>query len=62
MYVTDKDNHHISMFTSEGKFITSFGCKGDGPGQFNMPHGIAMAKNGVLYVCDFYNNRVQHFQ
>ena len=62
VYVTDKDNHCISMFTSEGKFITSFGCMGSGPGQFNLPHGITMAKNGVLYVCDFYNNRVQLFQ
>lgn len=61
VYVTDKDNHRISMFTSEGKFITSFGCVGNGPGQFNLPHGIT-AKNGILYVCDFYNNRVQLFQ
>ena len=61
VYVTDKDNHRISMFTSEGKFITSFGCVGSGPGQFNLPHGIT-AKNGILYVCDFYNNRVQLFQ
>jgi tripartite motif-containing protein 2/3/tripartite motif-containing protein 71 len=62
VYVTDKDNHRISMFTSEGKFITSFGGKGTGVGQFDMPHGITAANNGVLYVCDFYNNRIQLFQ
>ena len=62
VYVTDKDNHRISMFTLEGKFITSFGGKGGGLGQFDKPHGIVVAKNGALYVCDFYNNRVQLFQ
>ena len=62
VYVTDKDNHRVSMFTSEGKFITSFGEKGSGPWQFNMSHGIPVGKNGVIYVCDFYNSRVQLFQ
>ena len=61
VFVADKDNHRISIFTSEGKLIASFGYKGGGLGQFDMPHGIAMANNGI-YVCDFYNNRVQLFQ
>ena len=62
VYVVDKDNHRISMFTSEGKYLSSFGEKGCGLGQFDMPHGIAVAENGTVYVCDFYNNRVQIFQ
>ena len=61
VYIADKDNHRISIFTSEGKFIALFGCKGGGLGQFDMPHGIAVANIGVLYVCEFYNNRVQLF-
>ena len=62
VYVADKDNHRISMFTSSGKYITSFGEKGSEFGQFDMPHGITVAENGTVYVCDFYNNRVQIFQ
>ncbi len=28
-------NHRISVFTSEGQFLTSFGQKGEGPGEFS---------------------------
>ena len=37
----------MSMFTCGGKFMTSFGTKGNDPGQFNQPHGLVMDKNGV---------------
>ena len=47
------------MFTSEGKFVTSFGRKGEGPGEFISPCGLEVDNNGVVYVCDSYNNRVQ---
>ena len=46
-------------FTSEGQFVTSFGRKGEGPGEFKCPRGLAVDNSGVVYVCD--NNRVQVF-
>ena len=49
------------MFTCEGKFLTSFGTKGNEPGQFGDPRGIAVDKYGVVYVSDFSNNRLQLF-
>ena len=61
LYVTEWGNHRISMFTCEGKLISSFGTKGNGPGQFNQPRGIAVDKNGVVYVSDSRNNRLQLF-
>ena len=30
-------------------------------GMFIDPQGIAVDKNGAIYVCDLYNNRVQIF-
>ena len=36
------------------------GSVGSNPGQFNAPRGIAVAKDGTLYVADSRNNRVQH--
>ena len=61
VYVTDWGNHGVSQFTKQGKFITSFGKKGSGDGQFIHPSGLAFDSDGVLYVCDLYNNRVQVF-
>ena len=31
------DNHRVSVFTSEGVFVTSFGRRGSGPGEFANP-------------------------
>ena len=61
VYVTDCGNNHVSVFTCEGKFLTSFGTKGSEPGQFNEPYGIAVDKNGVVYVTDSKNHRIQLF-
>jgi hypothetical protein len=35
---------------------------GPGPQQFNTPHGIAISNDGVVYVSDRANNRVQSFR
>ena len=62
VYVSEwGSNHCVSVFTKQGKFITSFGKKGSGDGQFSYPSGLAINSDGVLYVCDYYNGRVQVF-
>ncbi len=35
IYVSEDANHRISVFTSEGQFISTFGREGYGPGKFN---------------------------
>ena len=60
VYVSDSDNT-ISIFTKEGHFLRSFGTEGKEPGQFNGPAGIYVSKNGVIYVCDGNNDRIQVF-
>jgi DNA-binding beta-propeller fold protein YncE len=51
--------HH---FSKSGKLIKSWGGAGFGPGEFHLPHGIAIdhATNDV-YVTDRENNRIQIF-
>ena len=61
VYVSEHDNHRISVFTTEGQFKASFGKRGAGPGEFDCPCGVAVDINGVVYVCDINNKRVQVF-
>lgn len=54
-------NDRISKFSKDGKFIKSWGKSGSGPGEFNLPHTIAMDSKGRLFVGDRSNNRIQIF-
>jgi DNA-binding beta-propeller fold protein YncE len=56
-----KGNDRVSKFSKDGKFIASFGKSGQGPGEFNLPHTIAMDSRGRLFVGDRSNNRIQIF-
>ena len=58
IYVSDGGNHRVSVFTSDGQFVRSFGSKGSGTGQFSSPHGLAFDSSGHLYVCDYDNKRI----
>jgi DNA-binding beta-propeller fold protein YncE len=54
-------NARIVKFAKDGKFITAWGRKGQAPGEFQTPHGLAMDQAGRLYVADRENDRVQIF-
>ena len=64
LYVTDMYNHRIRMVTPAGTVITLAGGTlgvADGAGdvaQFTSPWGIAMDKEGNLYVADTGNHRI----
>jgi DNA-binding beta-propeller fold protein YncE len=54
-------NNRIVKFTKDGKYIKEWGIKGAGPGEFNVPHRLAMDSAGRLFVADRSNNRIQVF-
>jgi len=54
-------NTRVVKFHKDGQFVKWWGGKGSGPGQFNVPHTIAIDGKGLLYVGDRSNNRVQVF-
>ena len=54
-------NARIVKFTKDGKFIKTWGKKGSGPGEIDIPHALAMDSRGRLFVGDRQNNRIQIF-
>ena len=61
-YVSDGyRNSRVAKFAADGKFLFQWGKKGAGPGEFDLPHGIALDARGQVYVADRTNSRVQIF-
>jgi DNA-binding beta-propeller fold protein YncE len=54
-------NARVVKFSSDGKFIKTWGKKGSAPGELDIPHAIAMDSQGRLFVGDRQNNRIQIF-
>lgn len=61
-YVSDGyGNSRVVKFSSGGRFLFSWGSKGDKPGEFNLPHAIDLDSEGNVYVADRENRRIQKF-
>lgn len=54
-------NSRIHRYSPDGKFIASFGESGTDPGQFSLPHNLALLDDEEIVVCDRENHRVQVF-
>jgi streptogramin lyase len=54
-------NARIVKFDKNGRFVKQWGGHGSGPGQFEMPHALAMDSRGRLFVADRGNDRIQIF-
>ena len=62
IYATDGyGNARVHKFSPDGRLRFSWGEPGSGPGQFNLPHGIAVDSDEHVYVADRENSRVQVF-
>ena len=51
----------VLKFDHDGNFIKSWGGKGSGPGQLNLPHSLVFDAQGLLYIADRNNARIQVF-
>ena len=55
-------NDRVEKFTSNGNYLTQWGSRGSGNGQFEYPEGIAVDSSGnFIYVADSGNDRIQVF-
>jgi DNA-binding beta-propeller fold protein YncE len=62
IYATDGyGNARVHKFDPAGRLLFSWGEPGSGPGQFNLPHGITIDDEGLVYIADRENSRIQLF-
>ena len=61
VYISDTGKDQVYLFTAKGEFIQKLGDRGSARGYLRLPYGLAVDDTGILYVCDFENNRVQLF-
>ncbi|XP_070549845.1 tripartite motif-containing protein 2-like [Ptychodera flava] len=61
VYVTDDNENCVRVYTQHGKYLRLFGSEGKGQGQFNRPWGVVIATTGMVFVADYYNQRIQVF-
>jgi peptidylamidoglycolate lyase len=61
-YVSDGyKNTRVMKFSADGKFLFQWGTRGTGPGQFDLPHWVALDGAGNVYVADRQNQRIEIF-
>lgn len=62
IYVSDGyGNACVHKFSPDGLLLFTWGMSGTEPGQFNLPHNICCDADGLVYVADRENHRVQVF-
>ena len=61
LLITSHSSNTVMVYTLKGELVHEFGGKGSHPGRFDSPEGICVDDNGVVYVADSKNKRVQVF-
>jgi len=61
IFALDMKEIKIKVFDKNGKFVRSFGKKGQGPGEIGMPIRMEMTPSGNLVLYDMGNNKFIHF-
>jgi len=60
LFVADRNNHRIQVFSRAGDFKRVWGRAGNAPGEFKEPHAVAV-DDEFVYVADTWNQRIQGF-
>jgi uncharacterized protein (TIGR03663 family) len=67
IYVADSRNHRIQHFSKSGQLLNTWGSFGDANagqaagGLFNEPWDVTVGPDGMVYVADTWNHRIQKF-
>lgn len=58
IYILDSGNHRIQKFSPDGKYLTTIGQQGQGPGEFQYPQSLSLDSEGYLYISDMGNRKI----
>ena len=61
LVITSLFNNTVMVYTLEGELVHEFGGEGSDLGRFDGPDGICVDDDGLVYVADRGNSRVQVF-
>jgi outer membrane protein assembly factor BamB len=61
LFVADGRAGWVKVLDAAGRPLGRFGEKGDGPGQFRLPHMLCVDSRGAVYVAEVEGKRVQKF-
>jgi DNA-binding beta-propeller fold protein YncE len=61
VFVSDQFAGKVEVYSTEGHHLRTIGTKGVGFGQFDIPRGVAVDREGLVYVADFRWGHVQVF-
>jgi predicted membrane-bound mannosyltransferase/sugar lactone lactonase YvrE len=64
--ITDTGNERVIEYTADGKVVKTWGQKAaanaaPGPLDLNEPVGMAVSPNGDVYLADYWNKRIMHY-
>ena len=62
LYVTDGyGGARVVKLSRDGKYLMEWGKRGAGPGEFELPHNVVVDAQGLVYVTDRENQRIEIF-
>ena len=60
-YLIDRDEPRVRIFDTTGAMIRAFGRRGRGPGELEVPVGIAIVRDGSMQIPDLRNARMTRY-
>ena len=62
LFVTDGyGNARVIEYSASGRRLKQWGTSGTGPSEFHLPHALQISSEGIIYVADRENGRIEEF-